>query len=96
MDVAFWNNRYATAGYVYGEAPNGFLAEAARHIPVGPVLCLAEGEGRNDLLMTMAGLREELAGLELLIGWEIEREIIEGIAHTGYGAVVQVLAHRKS
>ena len=198
MDVTFWNNRYAAAHYVYGEAPNAFLAEMASEIPAGPVLCLAEGEGRNavhlatlghrvtavdqseaglakarrlavarnveietvianlenftiepgvwsgivtifahlppairrkvhaqavgglrlggvfvleaytpaqlafdtggpkspELLMNLASLRDELAGLEFLVGREIEREVIEGDGHTGRGAVVQILARR--
>ena len=198
MDAFFWNNRYAVAGHVYGEAPNAFVAEVAPQIPAGPVLCLAEGEGRNavhlatlghrvtavdqsevglskarrlakrrgveietlvtdlagyaiavgawagivatfahlppalrrrihreavaglqpggvfileaytpaqlsfgtggpkspELLMTLAGLRDELAGLGLLVGREIEREVIEGDGHTGRGAVVQILARR--
>jgi len=42
------------------------------------------------LLMTLAALREELAGLEFLI----EREVIEGAGHSGRAAVVQVLARR--
>ncbi len=198
MDAAFWNNRYATPHFVYGETPNAFVAEMASQIPAGPVLCLAEGEGRNavhlatlghrvtavdqseaglakarrlaaargveietvqadlgsfaiapgawsgivatfahlppairnqvhaqavrglrpggvfileaytpaqlafdtggpkspELLMTLAGLRNELTGLELLVGREIEREVIEGDGHTGRGAVVQILARR--
>jgi SAM-dependent methyltransferase len=198
MDVSFWNNRYAAAGYVYGEAPNAFVAEVAPQIPAGPVLCLAEGEGRNavhlaalghrvtavdqsevglakarglarrrgveietlvtdlahyvitagvwagivatfahlppvlrrrvhrdvvtglqpggafvleaytpaqlafgtggptspELLMTLATLRDELSGLELLVAREIEREVTEGGGHSGRGAVVQILARR--
>jgi len=196
MDAAFWNDRYSAAHYVYGESPNTFLTEAAPQIPPGPVLCLAEGEGRNavylaslghqvtavdqseaglakarrlaaargvaietavanlenfsiapnawagivaifahlppllrrrihreivsglrpggvfileaytpaqltfgtggpkspELLMTLAALREELSGLDFLIGHELEREVIEGVGHTGRGAVVQILA----
>jgi SAM-dependent methyltransferase len=198
MDAAFWNNRFAAPHFIYGETPNAFVAEMAPQIPTGPVLCLAEGEGRNavhlatlghrvtavdqseaglakarrlaaargveietvrmdlenftikpgvwagivatfahlppvircqihaqavrglrlggvfvleaytpaqlafdtggpkspELLMTLAGLRDELAGLELMIGREIEREVIEGDGHTGRGAVVQILARR--
>lgn len=198
MDAAFWNDRYAVTGHVYGEVPNDFVAEVAPQIPAGPVLCLAEGEGRNavhlatlghrvtavdqskvglakarrlagargveietvvadladysiaagawvgiiatfahlppalrqrvhrdvvaglqpggvfvleaytpaqlaldtggpkspDLLMTLAGLREELSGLQFLIARERERDVIEGAGHTGRGAVVQVLARR--
>ena len=198
MDAEFWNQRYGTQQYIYGETPNAFVAEIASQIPAGPVLCLAEGEGRNavhlatlghpvtavdqsaaglakarrlasargveietvltdlenftiepgvssgivatfahlppairrqvhaqavrglrsggvfvleaytpaqlafdtggpkspELLMTLPGLRAELAGLELLVGREIEREVIEGNGHTGRGAVVQILARR--
>ena len=198
MDAASWNSRFAAPQYIYGETPNVFVAEMASRIPVGPVLCLAEGEGRNavhlatlghrvtavdqseaglvkvrrlaatrgvvietvhadllnftiepgvwagiiatfahlppairykvhaqtvrglrpggvfileaytpaqlafdtggpkstELLMTLASLREELSGLEFMIGREIERDVIEGEGHTGRGAVVQVLARR--
>jgi len=198
MDAAFWNNRFAAPQYIYGETPNVFVAEMASQIPAGPVLCLAEGEGRNavhlatrghrvmavdqseaglakarrlaaargveietvladlvnftiepgvwsgivatfahlppairrrvhaqavhglrpggvfvleaytpaqlafdtggpkspELLMTLAGLRKELAGLEFKIGREIERDVIEGDGHTGRGSVVQILARR--
>ena len=198
MDAAFWNNRFAAPHFIYGETPNAFVAEMTAQIPAGPVLCLAEGEGRNavhlatlgyrvtavdqseaglakarrlaaargveietvladlgnfiikpgvwsgivatfahlppairrqvhaqaadglrpggvvileaytpaqlafdtggpkspELLMTLVGLREELAGLEFVIGREIEREVIEGDGHTGRGAVVQILARR--
>jgi SAM-dependent methyltransferase len=45
-----------------------------------------------DKMMTLAGLREELAGLEFRLGVELEREVVEGRLHTGRGAVVQVLA----
>jgi len=196
MDAEFWNNRYAAAHFVYGEAPNAFVAAMAPRIPDGPVLCLAEGEGRNavhlatlghavtavdqsemglakarklaaargvqvatvladlerysiaanawagivatfahlppplrrrvhreaalglqpggvfvleaytpaqlafgtggpkapELLMTLAALREELSGLELLVAQELEREVVEGDGHTGRSAVVQILA----
>ena len=46
------------------------------------------------MLMTLAGLRDELAGLEFLIGRELERDVVEGTCHTGRAAVVQVLARR--
>ena len=198
MNAAFWNNRYATTQYIFGEEPNAFLAEMAAHIPAGPVLCLAEGEGRNavhlaalghcvtavdqsdaglakaqrlatmrsvkietvvsdlesfqiqpaawagivaifahlpptlrrkihaaaveglrpggvfileaytpaqlmfatggpkapELLMNLVSLREELAGLNFLKAQEIERDVIEGDAHTGRAAVVQILGRR--
>jgi SAM-dependent methyltransferase len=57
MDAAFWNDRYAVTGHVYGEAPNAFVAEVASQIPPGPVLCLAEGEGRNAVHLATLGHR---------------------------------------
>lgn len=193
-----WNQRYATEEFVYGTDPNDFVAGMAAHIPEGPVLCLAEGEGRNavhlaqlghavtavdqsavglakaarlavargtsvvtvaanlahytiepaawagivmtfghlppplrrsvhaqvvaglrpggvylleaytpaqialgtggpkdpSLCMTLAALRDELAGLEFIVARECERDVIEGTGHTGRGAVVQVVARR--
>lgn len=198
MNADFWNGRYNVDSYVYGTEPNGFLKDVAPQFPTGPILCLAEGEGRNavhlaslghavsavdqsvqgmakarklaatrgvtidtqvvdlaefeiaagawsgivatfahlppalrryvhrqvvaglspgglyaleaytpaqiafdtggpkdpTMLMTLAGLRDELAGLEFLIGREIERDVVEGTCHTGRAAVVQVLARR--
>ncbi len=56
MEPSFWDNRYAMAdGYVFGTAPNDFLAEMAGRIPPGPVLCLGEGEGRNAVHLAALG-----------------------------------------
>lgn len=194
----FWDERFSAADYIYGTAPNSFVAAMAARIPAGPVLCLAEGEGRNavhlaqlghavtavdqsavglgkaarlakergvalttvatdlahytitpgawagvvvtfghlppalrrqvhaqivaglrpggvylleaytpaqlafgtggpkdvELLMTLAALREELAGLNFEHAVECERDVIEGTYHTGRGAVVQVCARK--
>ena len=198
MNPSFWDNRYATADFVFGTEPNDFLRTCAAQIPAGPVLCLGEGEGRNAvflagrghavtavdqsatglakarrlasergltletvvadledyriqpgawagivsiflhlpptlrarvyaqvvaglcpggifileaytpaqlafgtggpkevaLLPTLASLRTELAGLDLVIARECERDVIEGAGHSGRAAVVQVLARR--
>jgi len=51
MDTAFWDDRYAAEDYAYGLDPNAFVAEMAMYIPDGPVLCLAEGEGRNAVYL---------------------------------------------
>ncbi|MFT3782190.1 MAG: methyltransferase domain-containing protein [Nibricoccus sp.] len=199
MNVEFWNERYGGSDYFYGTEPNAFLKHVAARISPGPVLCLAEGEGRNaaylaglghtvtaidqsalgmekarrlaasrglhvdtmvtdlaaysiepgkwsgiiatfvhlpprlraevhrqvvaglkmggvyimeaytpaqlaydtggpkdpELLMTLKALKQELSGLEIVIGREIERDVREGGGHTGRAAVVQVLAERK-
>lgn len=50
-----WDQRYNSDTYMYGEAPNDFLAQQAHLIPEGPVLCLAEGEGRNAVYLASQG-----------------------------------------
>jgi SAM-dependent methyltransferase len=191
-----WDERFSKPGYAYGTEANDFLVSVADRIPRGPVLCLAEGEGRNavylaglgfevtavdtstvglekaeslagergvsiqtvnadladypieatawqgivsifchlppltraalherclrglapggvfilegftprqlelgtggprshDLLMELDIIRQELPGLRLEIGREIEREVIEGKYHRGKAAVVQIFA----
>lgn len=69
-DATFWDERYREAGdgYVYGTFPNEFLSAVADHIPAGPVLCLAEGEGRNAVFLARRGhavtaLDQSAAGL---------------------------------
>lgn len=193
-----WDERYSHEQYAFGEEPNDFLVEHAEAIPEGPVLCMAEGEGRNavflarrghlvtgvdisavglrkaaalaekrgvavlleqadlttydigdetwagivsifahlpsaerrdlhrrcvaglrpggvfllehytvaqqgkgtggpsdpDMLPTLEQLREELAGLDIEHGVELEREVIEGAFHTGLASVVQVVARK--
>lgn len=48
----------------------------------------------EELLMRLSDLRQELAGLDLVIAQEIERDVHEGRGHTGRSAVVQVLGVR--
>ncbi|WP_280457000.1 class I SAM-dependent methyltransferase [Nocardia carnea] len=50
-----WNERYADAFASYGTEPNDYLREVAGRIPAGPVLCLAEGEGRNAVYLASRG-----------------------------------------
>ncbi|WP_298431624.1 class I SAM-dependent methyltransferase [Geobacter sp.] len=52
------------------------------------------GPPSAELMMTLAELREELAGLEFLEARETERNVVEGRFHTGRGAVVQIVARR--
>ncbi|MEP7181789.1 MAG: class I SAM-dependent methyltransferase [Betaproteobacteria bacterium] len=52
-----WNERYAIADYLYGEAPNAFLrANAHRLMPRQTALCVADGEGRNSVWLAESGL----------------------------------------
>lgn len=50
-----WDERYAETGYAYGTDPNDFLVQVAGFIPPGPVLCLAEGQGRNAVYLAQQG-----------------------------------------
>lgn len=50
-----WDERYGQPGYAYGTEPNDFLVSVAGHIPKGPVLCIAEGEGRNAVFLARQG-----------------------------------------
>lgn len=50
-----WNEMYSEAYRAYGTTPNDFLAAMAHRIPDGPVLCLAEGEGRNAVFLAERG-----------------------------------------
>lgn len=62
LDARYWDQRYDTGHYIYGTAPNEFLAAHAGLIPKGRVLCLAEGEGRNAAFL--AGLGHDVVGVD--------------------------------
>jgi len=102
-----WNERYAVDEYIYGTAPNSFLAEHAE-ILVGPVLSLAEGEGRNAVFLASLGLKVHgvdgsgvgLAKAQALArskGVEIQTEVTDlGLfepEENHYGSVVSISAH---
>lgn len=56
MSLDFWNTRYATVDYVFGTAPNAFLAsQASRLQPGWRVLAVADGEGRNGVWLAQQG-----------------------------------------
>ena len=49
----------------------------------------------KELLMNLHVIQEELAGLEIIHGIEVEREIQEGKLHNGIGSVVQYIGKKK-
>jgi SAM-dependent methyltransferase len=63
MNEEFWNERYRGAEYFYGTEPNDFIRAEAHRIPPGPVLCLAEGEGRNAVFL--AGLGHPTTAIDM-------------------------------
>ena len=51
-----WDARYAGDAYLFGTAPNAFLAACLPLIPDGGrVLCVADGEGRNSTWLAAQG-----------------------------------------
>ncbi len=55
---AFWSARYRDAGedYLFGTAPNRFLAGQSEHFGAGvSVLSVADGEGRNSVWLAEQG-----------------------------------------
>jgi len=57
---AFWNEKFQTKNFIYGEAPNNFIKENTDLLlTTNNILCLAEGEGRNAIYLADKGLNVE-------------------------------------
>ncbi|EQB33925.1 MULTISPECIES: class I SAM-dependent methyltransferase [Sphingomonadales] len=52
------------------------------------------GPPNAAMMMSLAELRDELAGLELIVGREVTRDVNEGAFHNGSGATVQIIARK--
>lgn len=52
---SFWDERYSSAGYFYGEQPNAYLKAQLPGYPPGSILFPAEGEGRNAVFAATLG-----------------------------------------
>ncbi|MBI2511834.1 MAG: class I SAM-dependent methyltransferase [Opitutae bacterium] len=79
-DAQFWENRYSTPDFIFGTEPNDFLRSVAAEIPAGPVLCLAEGEGRNAVFLATRGHRvtavdQSVAGLAKARALAAQRDV---------------------
>ncbi len=52
-----WNARFSAPDYVFGTAPNAFLAGNVSHLKgARRALCVADGEGRNSVWLAEQGL----------------------------------------
>jgi len=51
----FWNERYNTEEYAYGEAPNEYVKQELSKLSPGKILFPAEGEGRNAVYAASRG-----------------------------------------
>ncbi len=105
-----WNERFASDDFAYGTEPNSFLAQNAG-ILTGPVLSLAEGEGRNAVFLASLGLEVHgvdgsevgLAKAQKLAaarGVAIRTEVVDLAVYeppeNTYGAVISIWAHLPS
>jgi SAM-dependent methyltransferase len=103
-----WDERYAGREYAYGVEPNEFLRDEAARIPAGPVLCLAEGEGRNAVYLASRGhavtaVDFSRAGLAKAAQLAAERgvrvELVEGdlatfeLGSDAWSGIVSIWAH---
>lgn len=102
-----WDERYAEDDYVYGTEPNSFLAGHSDKLQ-GPVLSIAEGEGRNAVFMAGKGFKVTAVdgsrvGLEKARALALENDVAIDceVADLGeyepakgqYGTVVSIFAH---
>lgn len=56
----FWNEKFQTPHFIYGEAPNAFVKESFSFLEKAKtVICIGEGEGRNALFLADKGLEVE-------------------------------------
>jgi 2-polyprenyl-3-methyl-5-hydroxy-6-metoxy-1,4-benzoquinol methylase len=56
-DFAHWEQRYTRPDYLFGTAPNAFLAAQAHRLARGArALAIADGEGRNGIWLAEQGL----------------------------------------
>lgn len=51
----FWNERYSSEEYVYGQEPNEFLKKTLPNLKPGKILFPCEGEGRNAVFAARHG-----------------------------------------
>lgn len=103
----FWDERFGGADYFYGTQPNDFLAAQATQLR-GPVLSLAEGEGRNAVFLAQQGL--DVLGVDASAAGLQKAELLaqqRGVcirtqqadlavyapAEGAWGAVVSIFAH---
>ncbi|HTY88043.1 MAG TPA: class I SAM-dependent methyltransferase [Candidatus Acidoferrum sp.] len=106
-----WDERYRSADYVYGTAPNEFLRSVADRIPRGKVLSLGEGEGRNAVFLAelgceVIGVDQSPVGLEKarrlaeLRGVKIDTAVADlaqyEIAPGNWDAIVSIFCHLPS
>jgi len=51
----FWNKRYSSEDYAYGETPNEYVKQELSRLKQGKIIFPAEGEGRNAVYAATRG-----------------------------------------
>lgn len=54
-EVDFWNNRFSSDEYIYGDEANEYFKQKLLMITPGKILLPAEGEGRNAVFAAKSG-----------------------------------------
>lgn len=104
-----WDERFARPEYVYGEAPNAFLAAQVAALPAGgALLSLGEGEGRNAVFLAERGFAvtavdssarglEKLAALATRRGVAVAAELADLAAYdlgeARWDGVIDIFCH---
>lgn len=103
-----WDARYAESEPAYGMEPNEFLVTEAHRIPPGPILCLAEGQGRNAVYLAGLGravtaVDQSAVGLQCAAelatsrGVTLRTEVADlgdyAIPDNAYAGIVSIWAH---
>lgn len=100
-----WDNIVSIFCHLPVELRKQVHASAVRGLRSGGILLLEAytpqqiqlgtgGPPVAEMTMTLELLQDELKGLEFLHAEEKQREVVEGLYHTGTGAVVQVIARK--
>jgi hypothetical protein len=88
-----WDKRFSTPEYLFGQEPSAFLVSPAHRFPSGKALALADGEGRNSVLLARQGLTvDAFAGYEVQVCETYEATIHEGTGHDGMSALLGFVA----
>lgn len=87
----FWDERYAKVDSVWSITPNQFVVEYLSELPVGSMIDLAGGEGRNALWFASRGWQAENAEISAVaIDKFLGRASAEGLTDRVAGTVITV------
>jgi 2-polyprenyl-3-methyl-5-hydroxy-6-metoxy-1,4-benzoquinol methylase len=74
---AFWDERYAEAGFAYGQQPNAYFQEVIQALAPGKLLLPCEGEGRQAVYAAQLGWEvtafdQSSTGRQKALAWATE------------------------